>query len=239
VKFNPLVSVIIPVYNCEQYLGEAIESVLNQTYTALEVLVVDDGSTDQSGDVARSFGTRVRYVHQANAGSGAARNRGLAEVKGDLTAFLDADDRWVETKLTLQIAKLQNAAAVDMVFGMVRQLRRGEEWSRGIQEGNHAGPGLMAGVIAGTMLIRNESARRVGQFRTDLKIGEFIDWYARAVDAGLSQFTLPNLLLYRRLHESNLGLRERQAITDYAKVLKTSLDRRRAAKANVPDSKTQ
>lgn len=238
-KTNTLVSVIIPVYNCEPYLEEAIKSVLAQTHEEVEVVVVDDGSTDQSADVARSFGTGVRYFHQANAGIGAARNRGLDLVSGDLLAFLDADDRWVDAKLSLQVAKVLSDPAVDMVFGHVRQVRQGEEWNRRICESNYDGPGLMAGVIPGTMLIKRESFFRVGRFRTDLKIGEFIDWYARAVDVGLRQFMLPNLLLHRRLHHTNQGVRERQAITDYARVLKSSLDRRRAAKVNVPESEVE
>ncbi len=95
-----LVSVIIPVYNYDRYLGEAIESALGQTYQHLEVIVVDDGSTDQSGEVARSFAGRgVRYCHQVHAGIGPARNRGVELAQGEFLAFLDADDRWPLEKL--------------------------------------------------------------------------------------------------------------------------------------------
>lgn len=227
----PIVSVVIPVYNCERYLGEAIESVLAQTYPHLEILVIDDGSTDQSGAVAQSFGPRVRYFCQENSGIGTARNSGVEEISGDLLAFLDADDRWTDAKLALQVEVLLNHPAIDMVFGQARQLRQGPEWDLGVQQNNYDGPELMPGVIPGTMLIRREAFLRAGPFRTDLKIGEFIDWYARAVEAGLRQVLLPNLLLLRRLHDTNQGIRERQSVTDYARVLKASLDRRRSLKA--------
>ena len=91
---NPLVSVIIPVYNYDRYLAEAVESVLSQTYQHLEVIIVDDGSTDQSGEVARSFaGSGVRYCPQVHAGIGPARNKGVELAQGEFLAFLDADDR--------------------------------------------------------------------------------------------------------------------------------------------------
>ncbi len=95
-KPGPLVSVGIPVYNCERFLAEAIESVLAQTYRHVEVIVVDDGSVDHSADIAGNFGPRVRYCYQKNSGIGAARNRGLALASGELLAFLDADDCWVK-----------------------------------------------------------------------------------------------------------------------------------------------
>lgn len=235
-KTNSLVSVIIPVYNCERYLAEAIESVLAQTYQNLEAIVVDDGSNDHSADVARSFQSRVRYYHQINAGAGAARNRGVEFAGGEMLAFLDADDRWVDEKLALQVAVLQTNPKLDMVFGQARQLREGAEWEQGIRESRYDGPDLMAGIGPGTMLVRIESFSRVGPFRTDLKVGEFIDWYARAVEAGLSQLTLPNLLLQRRLHDANSGILEVRSRSDYARVLKASLDRRRAAKTNPAES---
>jgi glycosyltransferase involved in cell wall biosynthesis len=227
-KSYPVVSVIIPVYNCERYAEEAIRSVLAQDYEPLEVVVVDDGSTDQSADVAKSFGALVRYCYQERAGIGAARNRGVELASGELLAFLDADDRWVPAKLNRQVPILLSRPAIDIVFGRARQLGHGKEWDRGVQQVDYDGPDLMAGIISGTMLIRRESFFRVGPFRTDLKIGEFVDWYARAVDAGLSHLMLPDLLLYRRLHDTNQGVREREAITDYARVLKAALDRRRA-----------
>src|SRR5215204_4549911 len=92
---RPVISVMIPVYNCEAYLGEAIDSVLAQSYRPIEIIVVDDGSDDATGEVAREYGDAVRYERQERGGNGAARNRAVALAAGDLFTFLDADDRLV------------------------------------------------------------------------------------------------------------------------------------------------
>ena len=102
---HPLVSVIIPVHNGGRYLRAALESVFAQTYRPFEVIVVDDGSTDDSGVIAQSFHD-VRYIHQANQGVAAARNNGIEAARGEFFAFLDQDDLWTPEKLKLQIAYL-------------------------------------------------------------------------------------------------------------------------------------
>src|SRR5438552_10684660 len=100
-----LVSVIMPVYNGERYLAAAIRSVLAQTYTAAEVIVVDDGSTDDSAEIVHKFGTAVRYESQLHRGSpDASRNRGVELARGEYLAFLDQDDLWTNNKLELQVA---------------------------------------------------------------------------------------------------------------------------------------
>lgn len=100
---GPLVSVVIPAYNSERFVDEAIESVLSQSHQRIEVIVVDDGSTDGTAARVRAYGDRVRYFHQANAGVGTARNRGLAIATGDYIAFLDGDDVWQPEKLEVQL----------------------------------------------------------------------------------------------------------------------------------------
>ena len=100
------VSVVIPLYNCERHIGEAIESVLAQTFKDYEVIVVDDGSTDDSASVVHKFGDQVRYVRQPNAGVSVATNHGIALSKGELIAFLDNDDVWLPEKLARQVAFL-------------------------------------------------------------------------------------------------------------------------------------
>lgn len=225
---NQLVSAIIPVYNYERFLAEAIESVLNQTYQNVEVIVVDDGSTDRSSEVAKSFADRgVRYCNQENAGIGPARNTGVELAQGEFFAFLDADDRWPEDKLERQLRAFENDPALEMVFGQALQLHNGPEWEAGVKDTKPA-DGLVPGMVAGTMLIKRESFLRVGDFPGGLKLGEFIDWYGRAVQLQVRSLVLPDLLLWRRIHDSNTGVRERQSVTDYARVLKAKLDRRRA-----------
>jgi glycosyltransferase involved in cell wall biosynthesis len=225
---NPKISVVIPVRNCERYLDEAIESALAQNVGSLDVIVIDDGSTDGSALIARRRTPLVRYHWQPASGAGAARNRGVESAAGEFLAFLDADDRWPEHKLELQLAAFVEDPALDMVFGQVRQLHDGEEWQRGIAEQTFDASQLMAGIVLGTLLVRRKSFLRVGPLRTDYRVGEFIDWQMRATEQGLRAKVLPDLLLWRRIHGSNLGIRERQNISDYARVLKSGLDRRRA-----------
>ena len=107
-KRSRTVSVIIPTYNRAHYLGEAIESILNQDIRdcRIEIIVVDDGSTDNTKEVLGKFGNRVRYIYQENGGAGSARNRGIDEATGEWISFLDSDDRWLPGKLALQFKVL-------------------------------------------------------------------------------------------------------------------------------------
>jgi len=107
---NPLVSVIIPTFNRARVVGRAIDSVLRQTYPCVEVIVVDDGSADDTAEVLQAYGRAIVYVRQDNAGPSAARNRGVRESTGELVAFLDSDDAWLTTKLERQVALLQRAS---------------------------------------------------------------------------------------------------------------------------------
>jgi glycosyltransferase involved in cell wall biosynthesis len=230
-KESQLVSVIIPVYNYACYLGEAIESVLSQTHQHLEVIVIDDGSTDQSGEVAGSFADRgVRYCHQVHVGIGPARNKGVELAQGEFLAFLDADDSWHLEKIDRQLRAFESDPTLEMVFGQALQLQNGPEWEAGVKDKNLAVAGMVPGMVPGTMLIKRAAFLRVGKFQGDWKVGEFIDWYARAVELHIRSLVLPDLLLWRRIHDSNQGVRERQSVSDYARVLKASLDRRRAGR---------
>jgi glycosyltransferase involved in cell wall biosynthesis len=220
------VSVIIPVYNAERYLRAAIESVLTQTVLPLEIIVVDDGSTDASGTVARRFVPNVRVVTQPNEGPAAARNCGVSLARGDYLAFLDADDLWLPGKLTQQLAILQSQPTVDMVFGQVEQFVSPElpPTERPVLP-KHP---VMNGQHVGAMLIRRKSFTVVGPFTTQWAIGEFIDWYGRAQAAGLQAVVLPAIVMRRRLHDDNLTRRTVEQRTDYAKILKAHLNAKRA-----------
>lgn len=223
---RPLVSVIIPVYNCEQYVAQAIESVLKQNYRPIEIIVVDDGSTDGSAGVARRFNPYVRYHFQSNSGAGAARNRGIELATGSYLAFLDADDIWSEEKLTLQMAVFKNKSQFDMVFGHVRQFFS-PELEDELKKRLALPVEISSGHHVGTMLIKRDSFFRVGMFATDLKIGEFVDWHAKATDLGLRSILLPEVLMKRRIHANNTVVHGRQHQADYVRILKSALDRRR------------
>jgi glycosyltransferase involved in cell wall biosynthesis len=221
-----LVSVIIPVYNCETYLAEAIDSVLAQTYAPVEIIVVDDGSTDGSAQVAARYAPRVRCLHQENSGIGAARNRGIEQASGNLLTFLDADDLWSPDKLARQVVALDLDPKLDMIFGLARQFRS-PDLEAEVATAATATETVMVGYVPGTMLIRRESFARVGLFATGWRVGEFVDWYARAMDLGLKSHMLQEVVLNRRLHDTNIGIVAPNARADYLRVLKASLDRRR------------
>lgn len=224
---SSLVSVIVPVYNGAAYLAEAIESARQQTYTPLEIIVIDDGSTDASVEIAGRF-AEVRCVSQAHGGISAARNRGLELAYGDFFALLDADDLWLADKLMLQMRALENNPHWGMVFGQVQEFISPEvpaEIARTIRIHAELRPGL----VPSALLIRREAFSRVGPFATQWKVGEFADWMLRANEAGVTWSMLPEPVVRRRIHTSNNGIRERQAFQQYTHLIKASLDRRRAA----------
>jgi glycosyltransferase involved in cell wall biosynthesis len=224
----PLISVMIGVYNAEPYLAEAIESVLAQDYVPLELIVVDDGSNDGSAAVAKSF-PQVNYFFQENAGNGAARNRAVEAATGDLFAFVDADDRFTPGKLTLQKAALDADPALDMVFGHVREFLSPELDEETRSALRPPAPEPMPWTAPNLMLIRRESFLRVGPFSTTFRVGVTVDWFARASEAGLRYAVLPEVVLERRLHTQNNGLRERGARSQYLDVIRAAMERRRAA----------
>lgn len=217
-----LISVIIPVYNGERYLRQAIESVLAQSYHPLEVIVVDDGSTDASITVAQQFAPIVKVVTQPNLGAGAARNHGVALAEGEFLAFLDADDLWIPEKLTLQIAGFAAQPEIDMFFGRIEPFNSPE-----LTALPPLAQQAVDGFHAGTLLIRRAKFLSVGEFVTDRGLGEFIDWYARAQEQGLRHFMLPDIVMKRRRHDTNLTLRAAHERSEYLHVLKAALDRRR------------
>lgn len=223
---NGRISVVIPVFNCEKYVAEAIRSVLAQSRPPEEIIVVDDGSTDSSADVVKTFGTAVQYVWQTNQKIGAARNAGVAIATGNYIAFLDADDIWMPNKLELQSGALCAAPDVHMVFGKVRHFRS-PELDPEISHRFHCPAEEMPGINAASMLVRRTAFDRIGRFDTNLTLGEFLEWYARALDQGLQSLIIDEVILLRRVHSMNTGIQSKDSRQDYVRLLKAMLDRRR------------
>jgi glycosyltransferase involved in cell wall biosynthesis len=222
-----LISVMIPVYNCEAYLGEAIDSVLAQSYRPIEIVVVDDGSDDASGAVARRYGDAVRYERQERSGNGAARNRAVALATGRLFTFLDADDRLVPGALERLGRVLEDDPSLQAVYGHVREFVSPEIDADALAR---LRPPIdrVAGCLPTNMLMRRETFFLVGQFATNLRVGVTVDWSARADEIGMATTLLDDVLFERRLHGSNNGIREREHRSHYLHVVKAALDRRRA-----------
>lgn len=224
---TPLVSTMIGVYNCAAYVGEAIESVLAQTHRPLELIVVDDGSDDGTSDVVRSYEPALRHIRQPRGGMAASRNRAVQEATGSFFAFLDADDRFPPHKIEQQLAVFDAVPDLDIVFGHVTEFLSPDldETARArLRDPVHD----MQWPTPNLMLVKRDAFFRVGLFSTELKVGIGVDWYARATEQGLTSAVPPTVVLERRLHANNNGIRESQSRPQYLHVLKAALDRRRS-----------
>lgn len=223
-KDNPLVSVILPVYNGEKHLTEVLQSVFAQDYEPMEVIVVDDGSTDKSAEIARSF-SGVRYLFQENSGPGAARNRGLEASSGEFVALIDQDDLWTRNKLRVQVGYMIERPEIQYTFCRMRHFLEAEctlpSWFN---------PELfeqdVVGYLPSGFVARRSVFEQVGQFNTDIKTGSDGDWFFRAKDQNIPHAIVPEVLLHRRLHgfnqSSDLACR-----TELLRIVRGSVDRKR------------
>jgi glycosyltransferase involved in cell wall biosynthesis len=216
-------TVVIPVYNGERYLAEALASIADQTHGASEIVVVDDGSTDGTPEIVRSH-RDVSYVRQQNAGVAAALNHGIRVANGAFIAFLSADDIWKDDKLALQHDALQNAPNC-LIFGHMLHFIS-PELEPNVAKALVCPAGPMPAYSAGTLLTRLDTFRAVGPFNEDFAVGEFMDWYSRARSLGANVTMLDEVVSMRRVHSDNHSTKMLRK-KSYAPVLKALLNRRR------------
>jgi len=227
---NPLISVIIPVYNAEKYITQALDSVFNQTIKNIEVICINDGSKDSSLEILKTYGAKIRLLDNGqNYGIGETRNRGIAVAKGDFLAFMDADDIWEPEKLKTQILQFQKNKDLDISFSYMKCFIS-PELSAEAKRLRYCPPDPTTGYLSGTAVIKSTSFEKVGMFNPKWKVGEFIDWFAKAKEMGLSYDITPGVFLLRRIHETNTGVAERSSRSDFVKIMKESLDRKRNQK---------
>jgi glycosyltransferase involved in cell wall biosynthesis len=225
---SPLVSCIVPVFNGERYLREALDSILSQTYRPLEVIVVDDGSTDGTEALVRLFGERIRSLQQTNQGPAAARNLGLSVAAGEFVTFLDADDLWHPEKLARQIACFQESGELDYCVSHVQNFWIPELIEEEKKFHGHRVSKPLPGYVTGTLLVRRNFLDAVGHFNIAIKHADDTEWFLRANERGANVKLLPDVLLYRRLHYTNLSrIKASNSRDQYLRVVKTALDRRR------------
>jgi glycosyltransferase involved in cell wall biosynthesis len=198
-----LVSVITPVYNRPELVADTLQTALAQAYRTLEVLAIDDGSTDATPETLRRFGESVRVLRQPQRrGVAAARNRGLREARGEWIAFLDSDDLWLDGVLERAVAHLRDhpdcliAQGRAEVFGA--SPRRGARWLAPAQRGRLHRPML------GSMVFRRAVFERVGGFDESLEFAEEIDWLARAQEHGIRPEPIDADFLRYRVHDGNM-----------------------------------
>jgi len=181
----PLVSVIIPTYNRAGFLKEAIESVLGQTYSRVELIVIDDGSTDQTKALVKYYSDQLTYVYQENKGVAAARNRGIAEAAGPLIAFLDSDDRFEPKKIALQAKAMQEDPSFLVSHTQEKWYRRGRFLNQKKKHRKESGYLFarcleLCAVGMSTTMVRKELFERVGLFDETLPCCEDYDLWLRA-----------------------------------------------------------
>ncbi len=234
---NHLISCIVPVYNGERYIEEALDSILAQAWRPLEVLVVDDGSTDRTEDIAREVAERtpeLRVLTQKNAGPAVARNTGLAACGGELICFLDADDLWHPEKLVRQAARFDADPRLDYCVHHVQNFWEQDLADEAESYRDHARGQPIPGYVTQCLMARRQAFERVGYFDPGLQHGDSMDWFLRARATGLVGELMPDVLLYRRMHEGNRSRTQASgSLDEFFGFLKQSLDRKRVAEGAV------
>ena len=212
------VSVIVPVYNGQNYIAEALASIAAQTHPPHQVLVVNDGSTDGTAELLRGY----EVLHTPRVGPAAARNRGLANAIGDLVAFLDADDLWCSGHLERAVACLRQQPETVIVQGHIQRQRLGSQGFR-----NESRPYYF--VNLGSLVVRRPAFGRVGMLDENLWENEDTDWMLRAWEVGLSKTVLPQVSLYYRMHQSNMVHSQRLVAGGVTTLVRRHLHRLRAS----------
>ncbi|UXP32656.1 glycosyltransferase family 2 protein [Reichenbachiella agarivorans] len=218
---KPLVSVIIAAYNAEKYIESAIESILNQTYTNTEIIVVDDGSTDQTASLVKQY--PVTYYFQKNQGQPTALNFGISQSHGSFLAFNDADDLWSTDKLELQLEAFYSCADLEVSFGLVQQFIS-PELTKEQAARVHCPKDPMNGYSKQTMLIKKAAFNNIGSFNPSVRMGDFIEWFAMAKRNGVKYTMVDKVVAHRRLHLENMSIQQRDQRNNFAQILKRHLD---------------
>lgn len=223
-----LVSVVMPAFDEEAFIAEAIRSALAQTYQPVEVIVVDDGSGDRTAEIAEEHG--VGLLRRPHLGTSAARNAGLAVASGAYWTIFDADDVMPPDRLSRQVAHLEEHPELGIVLGLAEAFV-----SPGEPRPSHYNPVWDEGPYRGhpgTMLARRALLHVVGLFDDTLRLGEDVDWLARARDAGVQVGQVDHVSLCYRIHAGNSSSDPRANQLATLRVLRSSVQRRHAETAD-------
>ena len=221
------ISVIIPCHNYARFLPETLASIAAQDIAPAEVILIDDGSSDGSAHVAAEINKDIRIIRQPQAGIAAARNAGILAARGDLLAFIDADDLWPADSLAVRLAAFRDGPELSCIFGQLSHFicpRADAE----VRARLICPPGVSTARFAGTMLAHRSVFDRVGPFDATLRAGEMIDWVSRLEPAGIRVALVEHCVLHRRIHGANTVLTIASNRSDYLRALHAGLQRQRA-----------
>jgi len=218
----PTVSVVIPAHNARDFIGDAIDSVLGQTFQDFEIVVVDDGSVDETASLIRSrFGSQVRLFRQQQGGASRARNRGIAEARGEFIAFLDADDLWLPTKLERQVMRFRNRPELGLVTTCHESFRGEQVFTKGHEKSKYLfGDGnvprsivINSGMATPTVMVPMAVLKHVGGFPEHLTIGEDDNLWIRITSRYPAEL-VDEVLVRCRLREGSLSCDVEQLCDD-------------------------
>lgn len=220
---NPLISVILPVFNGEKYVEQAVESVIAQEYEPLELIVVNDGSVDNTERVLEKYKGKIRYYYQQNKGVSAARNKGLEVAMGEFITFIDADDTWPPGKIDLHLSEFEKNDSIGISIGLSYKCIYEDLHEIEIEEAHRS---ASFHLLLGSSLTKKSMFDRVGFFDEDLLLGQDTDWFFRARELNVSIAVIKKVVLYYRKHENN-RTNNKQLFNYYVfKVLKKAKDRK-------------
>lgn len=223
-----LVSVIIPVYNGQRFIAEAVKNIAAQNYPALEIIVVDDGSTDRTGEIVAGLPVDIRYFKQENAGPASARNRGIRDASGDFIMFLDVDDLWPDNTVNSMVDEMQREPEREVIRGYAQMMRFNAATAEYDPLGN---PRESYPHYIGAAIYRKSVFKKVGLFDPTLRFAEDTDWYTRAAEQKVNIKRVDEITLLVRRHGSNMTYGKNLIELNTLKVFKKSLDRMRGAGA--------
>ncbi len=222
---KPLVSVIIPVFNGERFINDAVDNVLSQDYNPLEIVIVDDGSTDRTGEIVNQISLDIRYFKQNNDGPSSARNRGIRDASGDFIVFLDVDDLWPENNLNLLVDEMLNDPDAEVIRGYAQLMEFNAETGGFDFVGN---PKEAFPDYIGAAIYRKSAFRKTGLFDATLKFGEDSDWFNRANELNLKVKRLEDITLLVRRHGKNMTHGKNLVELNTVRVFKKVIERKRA-----------
>ncbi|MGE0734641.1 MAG: glycosyltransferase family 2 protein [Alphaproteobacteria bacterium] len=223
----PLVSVVVPVFNGAQFLRAALDSVFAQDYPHIDVVAVDDGSTDATAEILAAE-PRLRAVRQPNRGVAAARNAGIDAARGDFVAFVDSDDLWRPNKLRRQLELFAARPGIGYCFTLMRNFRES-----GIESLAALPSGLfdrdLPGMCPSTTMFARDVLKQAGRFDETMRRGEDLDYFSRLIDLGVEFGLVNELLVDRRIHGGNLTLDIDASIAAMLRAVRQSVLRKRAS----------